>query len=211
MIRDQALAVSGRLVRTVGGRPVKPYQPDGLWSEATFGKKKYVQDSGDSLYRRSIYTFWRRISAPPMFFDNASRYVCSVNPSLTNTPMHALATLNDPTYIEAARLLAIRSSESKGPPALRASAASAQEGARAKLIKAFEIVHCRPPTEDESTILQESYDLARKAFSEDPKALVKFLAVGDSAAPSDIDAIDLGALTSVCLSLLNTDEALSKE
>jgi hypothetical protein len=174
---------------------VKPYQPDGLWSEATFGKKKYIQDSGDSLYRRSIYTFWRRISAPPMFFDNAKRELCSVNPSLTNTPMHALATLNDTTYVEAARLLATR--------ALKESSNA--------LPYAFEVVHSRPPSADESEILEESYQSAREIFATDTESLNRFLSIGESPPASDIDHLELGALSSVCLSLLNTDEALSKE
>ncbi len=195
MIRDQALAASGRLVKAIGGPPVKPYQPDGLWSEATFGKKKYIQDSGDSLYRRSIYTFWRRISAPPMFFDNAKRELCSVNPSLTNTPMHALATLNDTTYVEAARLLATR----------------ALAEASAPLPYAFEVVHSRPPSADESEVLEKSYQSAGEIFSTDTESLNRFLSIGESPPASGIDPLELGALSSVCLSLLNTDEALSKE
>lgn len=199
MIRDQALATSGRLVRKIGGRPVKPYQPDGLWKEATFEKKKYVQDKGDALYRRSLYTFWRRISAPPMFFDNASRDLCSVNPSLTNTPMHALATLNDPTYVEAARLLAGRSvQEASADPA-------------AVLRRAFEIVHARPPSDLEMQVLEDAHRMARESFAEDKDAMARFLAVGDSPVDDSIEPLELAALSSVCLSILNTDEALTKE
>ncbi len=106
VLRDQALAASGLLVARQGGPPVKPYSPENLWPDATFGKVRYVRDTGESLHRRSLYTFWRRISMPPMFFDNAKREVCTVNPSRTNTPLHALATLNDTTNNEAARLLA---------------------------------------------------------------------------------------------------------
>jgi hypothetical protein len=108
MLRDQALAVSGLLVPRMGGPSVQPYQPPGVWEEATFGRKSYRQDSGDKLYRRSLYTFWRRIIAPTNFFDNASRQVCVVNPSRTNTPLHALTTMNDITFIEAGRHLAER-------------------------------------------------------------------------------------------------------
>ena len=103
MLRDQALAASGLLVAKLGGPPVKGYQPDGVWEEATFGGKRYVQDHGEALYRRSLYTFWRRIVGPTMFFDNAARQVCTVNVFRTNTPLHALLTLNDVTYVEAAR------------------------------------------------------------------------------------------------------------
>ncbi|MFG0262212.1 MAG: PSD1 and planctomycete cytochrome C domain-containing protein, partial [Novipirellula sp. JB048] len=104
MIRDQALAASGLWVPAVGGAPVKPYQPDGIWAEATFGKIRYQADSGDKLYRRSLYTFWRRIVGPTILVDAAKRQTCEVTTSLTNTPLHALTTLNDVTYIEAARV-----------------------------------------------------------------------------------------------------------
>ncbi len=98
MIRDQALAASGLLVEKLGGPPVKPYQPPGIWEEATFGQIKYQQDHGDALYRRSLYTFWRRIVGPTMFFDTGARQTCTVKQSRTNTPLHALTTLNDVTY-----------------------------------------------------------------------------------------------------------------
>ena len=108
MIRDHALAASGLLVNRLGGPSVKPYQPKGVWAEATFGKMRYSQDKGEKLYRRSLYTFWRRIIGPTIFFDTAKRQTCEVRKILTNTPLHALATLNDITYVEAARVLAQR-------------------------------------------------------------------------------------------------------
>ncbi|MGB7160735.1 MAG: PSD1 and planctomycete cytochrome C domain-containing protein, partial [Tepidisphaeraceae bacterium] len=108
VIRDQALAASGLLVEKLGGPPVKPYQPPGIWEEATFGQIKYEQDHGDALYRRGAYVFWRRIVGPTGFFDASSRTVCTVKPNRTNTPLHALTTLNDPTWTEAARVLAER-------------------------------------------------------------------------------------------------------
>src|SRR5204863_6214807 len=101
MLRDQALAASGLLVEQLGGPAVKPYQPTGIWEEATFGQIKYEQDHGDALYRRTLYTFWRRIVGPTMLFDTASRQTCTVKSARTNTPLHALATLNDSTYVEA--------------------------------------------------------------------------------------------------------------
>src|SRR5262249_32473406 len=108
MIRDQALAASGLLVGTIGGPPVKPYQPAGIWEEATFGTKRYQQDKGEALYRRSVYTFWRRIVGPTLFFDTAARQTCTVKQTRTNTPLHALTTLNDVTFVEAARVMAER-------------------------------------------------------------------------------------------------------
>ncbi len=108
MIRDQALAAAGLLVEKPGGPAVMPYQPEGIWEEATFGKKSYKQDHGEALYRRSLYIFWRRIVGPTMFFDNASRQTCYIRAIRTNTPLHALTTLNDTTYVEAARAMAER-------------------------------------------------------------------------------------------------------
>src|SRR5438876_7092077 len=108
MLRDQALFLAGLLVEKIGGAAVMPYQPEGIWEEATFGKKSYKQDHGAALYRRSLYTFWRRIVGPTMFFDNASRQTCYVRAIRTNTPLHALTTLNDVQYVEAARALAQR-------------------------------------------------------------------------------------------------------
>ncbi|MEZ6135782.1 MAG: PSD1 and planctomycete cytochrome C domain-containing protein [Pirellulaceae bacterium] len=106
MIRDASLAAAGLLHDRLGGKPVKSYQPDGIWAEATFGKIKYQVDEGESLYRRSIYSFWRRIVGPTVFFDAAKRQTCEVQPNLTNTPLHALTTLNDVTFVEAARVMA---------------------------------------------------------------------------------------------------------
>ncbi|HND52678.1 MAG TPA: DUF1553 domain-containing protein, partial [Pirellulaceae bacterium] len=103
MLRDQALAASGLLVEKLGGRPVKGYQPPGIWEDATFGQIRYEQEHGEALYRRSVYQFWRRIVGPTVFFDVANRQTCTVKLARTNTPLHALVTLNDVTYVEAAR------------------------------------------------------------------------------------------------------------
>jgi len=199
MIRDQALAASGLLVTHLGGAPVKPYQPENLWPEATFGKVKYVRDKGDALYRRSLYTFWRRISAPPMFFDNAKRDVCTVSASRTNTPLHALYTLNDVTFVEAARVLAARAAKDAGtePAAI--------------LPRAFELLLGRPPAAEENAILLESYEHAKASFAADPKAVKDFLENGDSRLATPLPPLDHAALASVCLSLLNLDEAITKE
>ncbi len=107
-IRDQALMLAGLLVEKTGGAPVQPYQPPGVWDDFSLGKIKYQRDTGEKLYRRSLYTFWRRSVAPTTFFDTASRLVCDVRTHRTNTPLHALTTLNDPAYVEAARLFAER-------------------------------------------------------------------------------------------------------
>src|SRR5262249_26332454 len=139
MIRDQALAAAGLLVSRLGGPSVKPYQPEGVWEEAAFGKRQYDQDHGAALYRRSVYTFWRRLIGPTEFFDTAARHTCVVKPSRTNSPLHALTTLNDVTYVEAARALAER--------VLGSSDADASSEAR--LERAFRLVLARRPSDPE--------------------------------------------------------------
>ena len=198
MLRDQALAAAGLLVKRVGGAPVKPYQPSGVWEDATFGGRKYVPDKGEKLYRRSLYTFWRRIIAPTMFFDTASRQVCTVKQPRTNTPLQALALLNDVTYVEAARALAER-----------VLSVAAMDSARIDL--AFSQVLARPPTEDEKKTLQSSIDRLRGEFSCDPAAAEKLVANGESKPKEKLNPTELAAYTGLCLAILNLDETLTKE
>jgi hypothetical protein len=198
MIRDQALAASGLLTPTIGGPPVKPYQPAGIWEEATFGNKRYQQDKGDALYRRSLYVFWRRIIGPTMFFDVANRQTCSVKTVITNTPLHALATLNDITYVEAARVLAQLVMEQVKTDEER-------------LALAFRRVTGRNPLEAELKILKESLDKQRALFKNDKDATAKLLKVGDSPRNSKLDAIDHAAFTIVCGLILNLDETLTNQ
>ncbi len=198
MIRDQALAASGLLVEKLGGPPVKPYQPAGVWEEATFGQKKYAQGHGDDLYRRSVYTFWRRIVGPTLFFDAAARQTCTVKQVRTNTPLHALTTLNDVTYVEAARALAQR--------VLKAEATDAK-----RVDLAFRLVLARRPTAEEAKVLLAGLKRLRGQYAADPAAAEKLLAVGESKADEDLDPAEHAALTGVCLTILNTDEALTKE
>lgn len=200
MIRDQALAVSGLLVHRLGGPPVQPYQPPGVWEEATFGNKKYHQDHGEKLYRRSLYTFWRRIIAPTMFFDSASRQVCTVRPSRTNSPLHALVTLNDVTYVEAARVLAARQLARLG------EAASAEQLADS-LLRAVLI---RPAREPERKILAAAIRRWEQYYTEHPQQAEALLSVGEAPRPSG-PAARLAALTAVANTILNLDETLTKE
>ncbi len=196
MIRDQALALSGRLVRKTGGEPVKPFQPAGLWSEVTFGKKKYTPDTGEKLRRRSIYTFWRRISAPPMIFDNAKREGCEVGSYRTNSPLHALAILNDPLYIEAARGIAYEAHQTNPDRTLDT---------------AFQIINARNPGADESTIITTMYENSLNHFQKHPDDVKAILAIGELPISDTLEHPDQAALTTTILSLLNTDEALTKE
>ena len=199
MIRDQALAASGLLVGRQGGPPVNSYQPAGIWAEATFGKKRYNRGKGEDLYRRSLYSFWRRIAAPPMFFDNPGRETCSVKSGRTNTPLHALNTLNDTTYVEAARALAARAARETG------------EKSRAQIRHAFELVVARPPSSREQEILENIYNRAQDRFTANPGAATDFLKNGESPRNCELPEPTHAALATVCLGILNLDETLTKE
>ncbi|HEV3385417.1 MAG TPA: PSD1 and planctomycete cytochrome C domain-containing protein [Gemmata sp.] len=198
MIRDQALVASGLLTPTIGGPPVKPYQPSGIWEEATFGNKRYQQDKGEALYRRSLYVFWRRIIGPTMFFDVANRQTCSVKTVITNTPLHALATLNDITYVEAARVLAQAAMEH-----------AKSDGER--LTFAFRRVTSRQPVDIELKILKDALDKQRGMFAKDSEAAIKLLKVGEWPRNPNLDEIDHAALTVVCGLILNLDESLTNQ
>ncbi|WP_395744402.1 PSD1 and planctomycete cytochrome C domain-containing protein [Prosthecobacter sp.] len=199
MLRDQALFVSGLLQDRLGGPAVKPYQPEGIWEEATFGKKSYVQDHGDALYRRTLYVFWRRIVGPTMLFDNSARQTCVIKATRTNTPLQALVTLNDVTYVEAARALAQRvllGSRGDEDAALR---------------QAFRAVMCREPAVAEAALLKAQLGKLRQQQAGDRAAAVKLLGVGESKRDESIDPVEHAAWTSLCLMLLNVDEAVTKE
>ena len=198
MIRDQALAVSGLLNPQMGGKAVYSYQPTGIWAEATFGKKKFRQDSGKSLYRRSLYTYWRRIIGPTLFFDVAKRQVCEVKPLRTNTPMHALTVMNDVTYVEAGRALAdILLHDAKDD--------------KARLRLAVKKVLGRAPSADELALLKRSLKRGIASFTKDPEAARRFLSHGDSKPNSEVPPATRAAWAALCLNLLNLDETLNKE
>jgi hypothetical protein len=199
MLRDQALAASGLLVEKLGGPPVKTYQPPGIWEEATFGNKRYVQDKGEALYRRSVYVFWRRIIGPTIFFDVAARQTCAVKTPRTNTPLHALATLNDTTYVEAARAMAER-------VLLTGEATDA-----ARLEHAFRLATARRPSAMEKQVLTASLTRLRTQYSGDKEAALKLLTVGESKRNETLDPIGHAAWTGLCSLLLNLDEVITKE
>jgi hypothetical protein len=203
MLRDQALAASGLLAERSGGPPVNPYQPPGIWEEATFGGKRYQQARGEGLYRRSVYTFWRRIIAPTLFFDTASRQVCTVKQTRTNTPLHALTTLNDTTFVEASRFLAER--VLSGMPR-RGSEADQQE-----VELAFRYVLARRPSLEERTVLTAGLHRLRAQFAADPAAARKLLAVGEAKRNEKLDPTEHAALAALCNLIFNLDEAQSRE
>ncbi|MFZ9746900.1 MAG: PSD1 and planctomycete cytochrome C domain-containing protein [Opitutaceae bacterium] len=198
MIRDQALAAAGLVNLTVGGSSVRPYQPAGIWEEATFGKKTYVEDQGDALHRRSLYVFWRRIVGPTTFFDAGARQVCTLKVPITNTPLHALVTLNDPAFVEAARVMA-----------QRVLAGAADDTARLRL--AFRLVTARPPSAPEERVLAARLIRLRTDFARDAEAARQLSAAGASPRPAGLAAGEHAAWTALCSLLLNLDETLCKE
>ena len=201
LLRDQALAASGLLVNKLGGKPVYPYQPKGIWDSLAITKERdftYPQSSGADLYRRSLYTFWRRTVAPANLFDASTRNVCKVRTGVTSTPLHALTTLNDPTYVEAARALAEH--------VLRD--ADAKPGAR--LDYAFRRVLARHPDQAEAKLLRASLDKQLVKFRADQASAEAFLSNGASPRDSKLDAAEHAAYAAVCLGILNLDEALTK-
>ncbi|MEM8484302.1 MAG: PSD1 and planctomycete cytochrome C domain-containing protein [Bacteroidota bacterium] len=197
MIRDVALAASGLLTEKAGGPSVKPYQPAGIWQEATFGQIKYEQDSGQDLYRRTLYTFWRRIVGPTMLFDTASRQTCSVKSPLTNTPLHALTTLNDITYVEAARVMAAR---------VMAQA----ETDEARIERAYRLATARLPRAAEKDILLGRLHALRAQYKAAPEAAAKIIAAGEAPVNETFDPVEQAAFAGLCSLILNLDETLTK-
>ncbi|HLF95041.1 MAG TPA: DUF1553 domain-containing protein, partial [Planctomycetota bacterium] len=199
VIRDQALAAGGLLVERQGGPSVKTYQPAGIWEEMTFGIIRFQQDKGEALWRRSLYVFWRRTVGPTNLFDAPPRQVCTVRPSRTNTPLHALTLLNDVTYVEAARALGQRMMKEGGA------------AGRERAAFAFRLAAARRPSERELDILARRYEALRERFSKDPAAAAKLVRAGESKLDTTLDAAELAACTGVASVILNLDEVLTKE
>ena len=198
-IRDQALALSGLLVEKLGGPPVRPYQPAGVWSDLSLGKIKYQRDSGENLYRRSLYTFWRRSVAPTSFFDVASRQVCKVRASRTNTPLHALTLLNDPTYVEAGRNFAQR--------VLKTDRKTAAD----RMQLAFRMATCRNPTDKETKQIQVVFDQVSAELKKNSTKVGQLLTIGESKADPTIEHVELAIYTTMMSLILNLDEVITKE
>ena len=202
MIRDQALAASGALSPKLGGPPVKPYQPEGVWDVVNHSPplfQHYVTGKGEDLYRRSVYSYWRRLAPPASLdlFDAPSRQVSCVRRDRTNTPLQALTTLNDTQFVEAARILA--QNILKG---------SADDKTSAQL--AAERTLGRPLDEQELSVVLGSLRKLRAAFGANPAKAQALLKVGDLPAPTGVPATELAAWTMICSELLNLDETLNK-
>jgi len=201
-IRDMALHAAGLLVPKLGGPPVKPYQPEGIWEAVAMKESNtrfYKQDSGEALYRRSIYTFWKRTAPnPTMEILNApSREVFCVRRERTNTPLQALATLNDPQFVEASRRLA--------ELALKSS-----PDTTARLDFISQRLLARTLTPEESAVVLETLDQANQAYAKDTEAAAKFIATGESEPDSSLPAPELASWTLVTSQILNLDETLTK-
>lgn len=201
ILRDWALASSGLLDPRIGGKPVYPYQPDGIWESLAITKERdftYPSSSGADLYRRSLYTFWRRTVSPANMFDASNRQACRVRQSLTSTPLHALTTLNDPTWVEAARVLAEKSLKLNTDPSVA-------------MTIAFKRVLAREPTSDEKVVLQRAMEKQLKHFQQNANAAQEILAVGSAPRDTSLNADQHAALTAVCLAIMNLDEALTRQ
>jgi hypothetical protein len=200
-VRDNALAVSGLLAKKVGGPSVMPYQPEGLWEElAGRAIEIYVHGHGDDLYRRSLYVYRRRTVPHPTMatFDAPSWEVCQIKRATTNTPLQALALLNDVTYVEAARKFAERMLMEGGG------------STETRLIFAFRLATGRTPSPEEHKALRASLKRYLAHFRQSPAAAEEFVSHGESPRDAAVDAVELAAHTAVASMLLNMDETLSK-
>lgn len=201
LLRDWALASSGLINLKIGGQPVYPYQPDAVWEALAITKERdftYPASKGEDLYRRSIYTFWRRTVGPANIFDTSNRQTCRVRQTTTSTPLHALTMLNDPTWVEASRHLAQQSLKTRLD----------LEG---KLSQAFSKVLCRNAQKSELAVLKKSYEKQLAIFRADEAGAKALLAMGESKRDESLNPAEHAAFTAVCLGLFNLDEAMTRE
>ncbi len=203
VIRDQALVIGGLLVEELGGKSVRPYQPAGLWKPVGFGGSNtsvFKQDKGEKLYRRSMYTFWKRTSPPPTMtaFDAPDRETCQVRRGRTNTPLQALVLMNDVQFIEAARKFAERVISDGG------------SGVEERVTFAFRTVLTRRPTSSELGTLTQLFRDYQAEFKAVPGSAVKLLAAGEFPRNESLDVNELGAWTMIVHLLLNLSETVTK-
>jgi len=201
VLRDWALASSGLLQRQLGGSPVYPYQPEKVWEALAVNKGRtfdYPNSQGDDLYRRSLYTFWRRTIGPVNMFDSSDRQACRVKPGQTSTPLHALTTLNDPTWVEAARFLAEQVMQEK-------------DELPERIEYAFRLVNSEIPSPSKLDILKAAYEEQVNIYHKSPDDAEKLLAVGDKKRNPNLPLPEHAALTNLCLAILNLDQSLTRE
>ncbi len=201
VLRDVALSTSGLLNAQLGGAPVYPYLPDSPWESLAITKERdftYPQSKGADLYRRSLYTFWRRTIAPVNMFDSSARQTCRVRTAVTSSPLHALTMLNDPTWVEASRSLAQRVTKEQSTDDTR-------------LARAFALVLGRAPAGKEPALLTKMLANQRAIYAADTKAAEALLALGESKRDATIPAAEHAALTATCLALYNLDAAVTRD
>ena len=203
MIRDNALAASGLLAKKIGGPSVKPYQPEGLWEEKgefSHFLLTYEPDKGEGLFRRSLYTFWRRTSPPPsmLVFDAGSRYLCTVERQSTNSPQQALVLLNDPQYVEASRMIGERMLKEGG------------SDSKKRITFAFRLLTSRNPGQAELDLLVQLYNEELINYKQDPKSAVALLSVGDHPRDQRLDVATLAANSVVASIIMNHDASYTK-
>ncbi|MBL8898135.1 MAG: DUF1549 domain-containing protein [Planctomycetes bacterium] len=196
-LRDRALALAGLLDPRVGGLPVYPYHPAGLWKDVSFEVFDYPATTREQNRRRTLYSFWRRTVMPPALFDAAHRQSCVVRPLRTSTPLHSLVLWNDPTYVEAARVLAAR---------VVAAAATDEE----RLATLFERATLRAPRELEAQRLRAALHRERARYAADPAAASALLAVGFEPPPTELAPVELAAWSALALLAMNLDEGLCR-
>ncbi len=198
-IRDNALAISGLLNPQLGGKSVYPYQPADYYADK--GRWKWTQSSGPDLYRRGVYTFWRRTTFYPSFqvFDAPTREFCTVDRPRTNTPLQALVTLNDPVFVEAARVFGQRIMQEGG------------EGVAQKLTFAFRLCAARTPSDKELDVLQRLYAAHLARYKADSAAAKALVTNGTAPRPENLSIAELAAWTVVGNVLLNLDETITRE
>jgi hypothetical protein len=199
MLRDEALADSGLLVEKIGGPSVKPYQPAGLW-EIAMGNPSYDQGHGPDLYRRSLYTFWKRTVPPPSMlnFDAPERNVCLARRQSTSTPLQALSLMNDAQIVEASRCISQRMFKEGGTETT------------GRLRWTFQLITSRKPSNKELFVLSRLYDEQREFFQQNPQSAAKLVAIGETKPDTEMSAIDVAAGAMVAQALLNHDEALMR-
>jgi hypothetical protein len=203
VVRDSALLLGGLLKETRGGKSVRPYQPDGIWEAVAFvgsTTQYYKRDAGDSLYRRSLYTFWKRTAPPPslMAFDAPSRETCVARRARTNTPLQALVLMNDEQYVEAARNLAARMLQHPGDLS-------------ARLTWGFRLCTGRVPESAELQVLLRTHQQQQDHFGANAAEAEKLLGIGVSPRPAEIPVQDFAAMTMTANLLLNLDETITRE
>jgi Protein of unknown function (DUF1553)/Protein of unknown function (DUF1549)/Planctomycete cytochrome C len=201
-IRDNALYASGLLLEKVGGHGVRPYQPEGIWEAVGYtasNTAKYTQEHGDALYRRSLYTFWKRTAPPPSMitFDAPSREKYCVRRERTDTPLQALVTMNDTQFVEAARHLAERMLQH-------------DKNAEQRLDYGFRLLTARHPSSFEKTVLKEALEKHLAKYCKDEEGAKKLIAVGEKPAGKEVNASELAAYTMLASLLLNLDEVVTR-